>query len=75
MEGILSKIKMENLNIFATFLVKDITTCIRKIKFPDKLKTAFELLLSKTKPIIVGIIYRHETKQVLWRFLIKTCLK
>ena len=30
----------ENLNIFATFLITDINTCIRKGEFPDKLKTA-----------------------------------
>ena len=49
----------ENLNIFATFLVKDINTPIRKRNFPDKLKTAFELLLPKTKPIIVVTISRQ----------------
>ena len=30
----------ENLNIFATFLTKDINKCIRKGESPDKLKTA-----------------------------------
>ena len=40
LEGIPTKIVMENLNIFATFLVKDINTCIRKGEFPVKLKTA-----------------------------------
>ena len=30
----------ENLNIFATFLTKDINKCISKGEFPDKLKTA-----------------------------------
>ena len=39
MEGISTKILKKNLNIFATFLVKDISTCIRKGEFPDKLKT------------------------------------
>ena len=29
----------ENLNIFATFLVKDINVSIRKEEFPDKLET------------------------------------
>ena len=36
LEGILTKIVKENLNIFAKFLVKD----IRKGEFPDQLKTA-----------------------------------
>ena len=40
LEGIPTKIVMENLNIFATFLVKDINTCIRKGEFLDKLETA-----------------------------------
>ena len=38
LEGISTEIVKENLNIFATFLVKDINTCIRKEEFPDKLK-------------------------------------
>ena len=38
LEEIPTKIVKENLNIFATFLVKDINTCIRKGEFPDKLK-------------------------------------
>ena len=40
LEGIPTKIVKENLNIFTTFLVKDINTCIRMREFPDKLKTA-----------------------------------
>ena len=40
LEGIPTKIAKENLNIFATFLAKDINKCIRKREFPDKLKTA-----------------------------------
>ena len=40
LEGIPTKIVKENLNIFATFLVKDRNTCIRKGEFPDKLKMA-----------------------------------
>ena len=39
-ERIPTKIVKENLNIFATFLVKDINTCIRKGEFPDKMKAA-----------------------------------
>ena len=31
---------IENLNIFARFLVKDINTCMRKEESSDKLKTA-----------------------------------
>ena len=38
MEGIHAKIVKENLNTFATFLVKDINTCIKKGEFSDKLK-------------------------------------
>ena len=37
LEGFPTKIVKEK---FATFLVKDINTCIRKGEFPDKLKTA-----------------------------------
>ena len=40
LEGAPTKIGKENSNIFATFLVKDRNTCIRKGEFPDKLKTA-----------------------------------
>ena len=40
LEGISAKIVKENLFFFATFLVKDINTCIKKGDFPDKLKTA-----------------------------------
>ena len=40
LEGVPTKIVKENLNIFATFLTKDISKCIRKGEFPDKLKTA-----------------------------------
>ena len=40
LEGIPTKIVKENLNIFATFLVKDRNTCIRKGEFSDKLKMA-----------------------------------
>ena len=36
LEGIPTKIVKENLNIFATFLVKDINACIRKEEFPNK---------------------------------------
>ena len=39
LEGIPTKIVKENLNIFATFLAKDINKCIRKGEFTDKLKT------------------------------------
>ena len=39
LEGIPTKTVKENLNIFATFLVKDINTCIRKREFLDKLRT------------------------------------
>ena len=38
LEGIHAKIVKENLNTFATFLVKDINTCIKKGEFSDKLK-------------------------------------
>ena len=38
LEGIPTKILKENLNIFATFLAKDISKCIRQGEFPDKLK-------------------------------------
>ena len=34
-----TKIVKENLNVLATFLVKGINTCIKKGKFPNKLKT------------------------------------
>ena len=40
LERIPTKIPQENLNIFATFLVKDINTCNENGEFPDKLKTA-----------------------------------
>ena len=40
LERIPTKIMKENSNIFATFLVKDINTCIRKAELPDKLETA-----------------------------------
>ena len=40
LERIPTKIVKENLIIFATFLVKNINTCIRKREFSDKLKTA-----------------------------------
>ena len=40
LEGILIQIVKENLNPFATLLVKDINTCIKKREYPDKLKTA-----------------------------------
>ena len=40
LEGIPTKIVKENLNIFTTFLAKDINKCIRKGESPDKLKTA-----------------------------------
>ena len=40
LEGIPTKIVKKNLDVFATFLVKDISTCIGKGEFPDKLKTA-----------------------------------
>ena len=39
LEGIPTKIVKGNLNISATFLVKDINKCIRKVESPDKLKT------------------------------------
>ena len=39
MEGISTKIVRENLNIFATFLVKDINSCIKKGEFFDNLET------------------------------------
>ena len=35
----------------------------------------FELLLPNTKPILVGTIYRPPNKQILWRVLMKICLK
>ena len=38
-EGITAKIVKENLDVFATFLVQGIFTCIRKGEFPEKLKT------------------------------------
>ena len=38
--GIPTRIVKEDLNIFATFLVEDIDTCIRKTEFAGKLKTA-----------------------------------
>ena len=37
LEGIATKITKENLNVSATFLVKE---CIKKGEFPDKLNTA-----------------------------------
>ena len=40
LEGIPAKIVRGNLNVFATFLVKGINTCIRKREFLDELKTA-----------------------------------
>ena len=40
LEGIPTKFLKENLNIFATFLAKDINKCMRQGEFPDKLKTA-----------------------------------
>ena len=40
LEGIPTEIVNEKLNIFATFLVKDINQYITKGEFPDKLKTA-----------------------------------
>ena len=40
LERIPTKVMKENLNCFATFLVKDINECIRKAEFPDKLETA-----------------------------------
>ena len=40
LERIPTKIVKKNLIIFATFLVKNINTCIRKREFSDKLKTA-----------------------------------
>ena len=40
LEEIPTKIVKENLNIFATFLVKDINTCIKKGQFSDKMNTA-----------------------------------
>ena len=40
LEGIPTKIVKENLNILASFSVKDINTCIREAEFPDKLKMA-----------------------------------
>ena len=39
LQGIHTKIVKENLNVFDTFLVKDINTCIKKGEFLDKLKT------------------------------------
>ena len=39
LEGIPTKVVKGNLNISATFLVKDINKCIRKVESPDKLKT------------------------------------
>ena len=38
-EGIPTKVVKENLNIFATFLAKDINKFIRKGELPAKLKT------------------------------------
>ena len=38
-EEISTKIAKENLNVFATFLVKNINTCIIKGDFRDQLKT------------------------------------
>ena len=35
----------------------------------------FELLLPKTKPIVVGTIITNQTKQLVWRFLTKTLSK
>ena len=47
-----------------------------KSYFPKDIKNVFfELFLPNTKPIVVGTIYRPQTKQILWRFLMKTCLK
>ena len=34
-----TKTVRDNLNVFATFLVKDINSWIKKEKFPDNLKT------------------------------------
>ena len=46
-----------------------------KSYFPKDIENIFfELLLPNTKPIVVGTI-THQTKQILWRFLMKTCLK
>ena len=38
--GVLAKVAKENLNVFATFLVNDLNTCVEKRTFPDKMKTA-----------------------------------
>ena len=40
LEGVPTKIVKKILNVFATFLVEDVNTCIKKGEFPDKLKTA-----------------------------------
>ena len=40
LERIPTKIVKEILNVFATFLVRDVNTCFKKGEFPDKLKTA-----------------------------------
>ena len=39
MEGISTKIVRGNLNVFATFLVKDINSCIKNGEFVDNLET------------------------------------
>ena len=48
LEGIPTKLVTENLNFFATFLVKDTNTCIRKGEFHNQLKTADLILVSST---------------------------
>ena len=46
-----------------------------KSYFPKDIENIFfELLLPNTKPVVVGTIYRPPS-QILWRFLMKACLK
>ena len=40
MKEFLQRLKNDNLNVSATFLVKDVNTCIQNGECPDKLKTA-----------------------------------
>ena len=45
-ELIHTKIVKKNVSVLATFLVKDINTCIKKVEFLDKLKMADITLLA-----------------------------
>ena len=59
----------------ASYIRNDLSWNVKSY-FPKDIENIFfELFLPNTKPIVVGTIYRPETKQILWRFFMKTCLK